>query len=265
MLKISELAFDFSDKTFAITGAAGSFGRWFTDALHEAGARLILLDERPVELKRGRSTAEVHQVDLTDEASIEAIVDRLREQDIAVHGLVNAVGIFPPARLLNVTVDMWDRMFAANVTAPLLSTRVFARWMIERRTPGSIVNLTSNSARVWKAGNIPYCASKSAAHTMSVGFALELAEFGIRVNSVEPGYAPLPGTSSKMIERVRQAMPLKAIGGPLDTAALVMYLLSDASRLVTGTFINVDGGWPLTPAAVDPNFSGISGVRTGWK
>jgi 3-oxoacyl-[acyl-carrier protein] reductase len=264
MLQISDIAFDFSGKTVVITGAAGSFGRWFTDALHRAGARLVLLDQRAIELPHGLPDAQAHRVDLTRESDIVAIVDDLRERDIPVHGLVNAVGMFPPARLLDVSVEFWDRMFAANVTAPLLCSRVFARWMIERNTQGSIVTLTSNSARVWKAGNIPYCASKAAAHTLSVGFALELAEFGIRVNSVEPGYAPLPGTSPELIERVRQAMPLKAIGGPMDTAALVMYLLSDASRLVTGAFLNIDGGWPLTPAAVDPNFAGISGMRPGW-
>jgi len=264
MLTIDQLAFDFSGRTIAITGAAGSFGKWFTNALHKAGARLILLDQRPVEMQEALSSVEAHQVDLTRESEIISIVDQLRERDIPVHGLINAVGMFPAARLLDVGVEFWERMFAANVTAPLLATRVFARWTIERNVPGSIVNLTSNSARVWKAGNIPYCASKSAAHTLSVGFALELAEFGIRVNSVEPGYAPLPGTSPELIDRVRRAMPLKAIGGPLDTAGLVMYLLSDASRLMTGTFVNIDGGWPLTPAAVDPHFASVSGMRSSW-
>ena len=264
MLSVSEIGFDFSGRTVAVCGSAGTFGRWISEAFGRAGARLALIDRTAQSVDDGADGHRAYICDLTDETAVAAAVDRIESDFGDVHVLVNCVGMFPAAPLLDVPVDLWDRIFDANTKSILLSNRSFARHMIRRKIAGSLINLTSNSAGVIKPGNIPYCASKAAAHSPSVGFALELAEFGIRVNSIEPGYGPAPGTSSEIVERVRDAMPLKAIGGRFDTAAAVMFLASEAARLITGAYINVDGGWPLTPAAVDPGFLGISGVRPEW-
>lgn len=256
---------EFRGKRVVLAGAAGSFGRWFADAFARAGASLALVDLDAAGLedtaRRGGLGAEGFTVvaDLTDEAAVDALAARVRGAWRAPDAVINAAGIFPTGWLLDLPAADWDRMMAVNLRAPFLVARAMARLMVDEGRGGAIVNLTSNSARVVRPGNVAYGVSKAGLHQFTIGLAVELARHRIRVNAVEPGYAARPGTPPETIRRVAEAMPLGDVGGPHDTASAVLFLCSGAARLITGAYLNVDGGWPLSPAAVDPAFNGMSG------
>jgi NAD(P)-dependent dehydrogenase (short-subunit alcohol dehydrogenase family) len=104
--------------------------------------------------------------------------------------VVNNAGVYPSGFLIDIDAAEWDRIFGVNLRAPFLISRGFAKQMIAARQPGSIINISSGAARKMRRTVAPYCVSKTALDRLTKGFALELAEFGIRVNAVEPGFAP---------------------------------------------------------------------------
>lgn len=257
---------EFNGRRVVITGAAGTFGGWFAKAFLDAGASVFLTDADSTGLSASMKSlvdhkSQVHSavIDITDESDVKNLSGTIRDQIGAPDIVINSAGVFPSGHLMDLDAEVWDRIMGVNLRGPFLISRHLARLMIESDINGSVINITSASARTVRPGNVAYCVSKAALHQLTIGLSLELAEFGIRVNSVEPGYAPRPGTPKEVIERVKEAMPLKAVGGPDDTAAAVMFLASSQARLITGAFLNVDGGWPLTPAAVDPSFNNMSG------
>ena len=104
--------------------------------------------------------------------------------------MINNAGVYPSGFLIDIDAAEWDRIFDTNLRAPFLVARGFARPMIANKVQGNIVNISSGAARRMRRTVAPYCTSKTALDRLTKGFAIELAEFGIRVNAVEPGFAP---------------------------------------------------------------------------
>ena len=140
-----------------------------------------------------------------------------------------------------------------NVRVPFLLTQTVAKLMIAAARRGCIVNISSGAAHRMRRSVAPYCLSKSALDRLTKGYALELAEYGIRVNAVEPGFAP-GSTSSPLTEaHVRNTsagIPLGRVSGPNDAAAAVLFLCSDSAAYITGTALAVDGGNSIGSLAV---------------
>ena len=132
-----------------------------------------------------------------------------------------------------------------NVRAPFLVVRDMARLMISHEVKGAFVNIGSGAARQMPTGSVTYCMSKTAMERLSKGQALELAPHRIRVNVVEPGFAPGSDFSylpPDYVERMTGRIPLGRNSGPDDTPSMVLHLCSDASSYVTGAVVSVDGG-----------------------
>jgi 3-oxoacyl-[acyl-carrier protein] reductase len=124
-------------------------------------------------------------------------------------------------------------------------TQAMAKLMIAERVPGVVINIGSGAARQMPTGSVTYCMSKTALERLSKGQALELAPHKIRVNVVEPGFAPGSDFSylpPDYVDRMTARIPLARNSGPDDTAAAVMFLCSPAASYITGTAIAVDGG-----------------------
>lgn len=248
-----DVADEFRGRKVVITGAAGIFGGWFAAAFARRGATLCLVD-----LRRDRldgvverlgldpATTLLHGTDLTDAAAIGALAGQVAAAWGAPDILVNNAGVYPRTGLLiELDVAEWDRIFAVNLRAPFLLTRAMAKLMIARGSPGAVVNIGSGASRQMRPESVPYCTSKTALERLSKGLALELAPHRIRVNVVEPGFAPgsdfsqLPdGHAERMLARI----PLGRASGPGDAAGAVLYLCSDAAAFVTGAVLSVDGG-----------------------
>ncbi|WP_293856192.1 SDR family NAD(P)-dependent oxidoreductase [uncultured Alsobacter sp.] len=242
----------FAGKSVVVTGAAGVFGRWIAAAFAREGASVCLSDNRGDKLDAiardiGLDPARTltHATELTSEASIVDLAATVKKAWGAADFLVNNAGIYPHAGLLDLPVAEWDRIFDINLRAPFLVTRELAKLMIAEKRQGAIVTISSGAARQMRNGSVPYCTSKTAVERLTKGLALELAPYKIRVNVVEPGFAPgsdVSPLSDEYVEKMKQRIPLGRTSGPDDAPGAILYLCSDAASFITGTVLSVDGG-----------------------
>jgi len=243
---------EFENKTIVITGAAGIFGRWIAAYFAREGARLCLSDirmdglEKAVsELGLDCSKVLLHATELTSDASMLELVDLVKREWKAPDILVNNAGIYTRFSLLDMEFSDWDRVFGVNLRAPFVLSREFAKLMIAEDRKGSIVNISSGAARKMIQNGVPYCTSKTAIERLSKGFAMELAEYGIRVNVVEPGFAPgseVSELSDEYVTNMLKNIPLGRASGPEDAPGAIAYLCSEKAAFITGAVISVDGG-----------------------
>ncbi len=251
---------EFRGRKVVLTGACGVLGRWIADAFAQVGARLCLSDREGAGLRaladalgiseRGGLT---HRTELTDATSIDSLVADVGEAWGAPDVVVNNAGVYPSGFLIDIDAAEWDRILGVNLRAPFLISRGFARQMIAARQPGNIVNISSGAARKMRRTVAPYCLSKTALDRLTKGFALELAEFGIRVNAVEPGFAP-GSTASPLtpahVDATLGQIPLGRGTTQADVANAILYLCSAKGGYVTGATLSVDGGNSIGSLAV---------------
>lgn len=252
---------EFKDKRVVVTGACGVFGTWITQAFAKAGSRVCLSDNRADALSAAHRDLPgeghlTHVTELTDAASIEALVDHVAAEWDGVDIVVNNAGVYPSGHLIDLSVAEWDRIWDVNLRAPFLVARGFARLMAARGNGGSIINIGSGAARNMRATTVHYCASKTALERLTKGMAVEFAPFGIRVNIVEPGFAPgsvVSPLTEAHVDRVLGNIPLGRASGPGDAPVAILYLCSEAAEFVTGTVLSVDGGNSIGAAAEYPD------------
>jgi 3-oxoacyl-[acyl-carrier protein] reductase len=238
---------EFSSSRVVVTGAAGIFGTWIAEAFAAAGAELFLTDARAdeVEAVADRLGAQWVAADLTDADDLtrlaDAFCDRWESPDI----LVNNAGIYPRTPLATTDPQLVRRILDINVVAPYELSRRAIGAMTAAGVAGSIVNVSSGAAlRPGVAGSI-YAASKAALETMTRSLALEVASQRIRVNCVQPGFAPgsdVSALTSDHIEKMLARIPLGRSSGRDDAASAVLWLCSSGASFVTGTTVAVDGG-----------------------
>ena len=248
----------FAGQGVVITGACGIYGGWIAAAFARAGAKLCLTDRDPavaaslaaVPAATGSFTV---VADLADDAAVAGLARRLEQEWGAPDILVNNAGVYPSGFLLDIDAAEWDRIMDLNLRVPFLLTRHVAKLMIAAKRPGAVVNISSGASRKMRRSVVPYCVSKTALDRLTKGFAIELAEYGIRVNAVEPGFAA--GSHSSPLTEAHVAatvagIPLGRASGPEDAASAVLFLCSPAASYITGSTLAVDGGNSIGSLAV---------------
>jgi NAD(P)-dependent dehydrogenase (short-subunit alcohol dehydrogenase family) len=239
-----------------VTGAAGGIGAGIARRFAASGALLVANDIDRERLgavagslaDRGWSVTAVGG-DIRDPAVVEEVAEAAeRLRDGAVDVLVNNVGDFRPnARFLDSTEEDWRALEAINLLHVLRLTRRLAPGMVERGR-GSIVNLTTVEVHRGIPGHVVYSAYKAAVLGFTRSLAVELGNFGVRVNAVAPDMADTLQTPAAMMLRGREEedlprwIPLGRLGQPDDYADVVLFLACDDSRFVTGQSLAVDGG-----------------------
>jgi len=190
------------------------------------------------------------QADVSDEAEVVAMFQRMDEALGPVTALVNNAGILET----QMRVDTMDaarigRILATNVTGTLLCCREAVRRMSTRHGGhgGAIVNVSSVAAKTGSPGEyVDYAASKGAMDTLTVGLAQEVAQEGIRVNAVRPGFIytgmHADGGEPGRVDRVKTFVPMRRGGQPDEVAQAILWLLSPQASYTTGTFVDVAGG-----------------------
>ena len=243
----------FAGKRVVITGAAGIFGGWIAKAFAAEGATLCLSDNRAEKLpevvtKLGLNpeTTLLHATELTESASITELATLVEHAWGAPDIVINNAGIYPRTGvLIELADEAFDRIISVNVRAPFLVVKAMAKLMIARGVHGAFVNIGSGAARQMPTGSVPYCMSKTALERLSKGQALELAPYKIRVNVVEPGFAPGSEVSFLPPDYVTQMtarIPLGRTSEPDDTPSAVLYLCSPAAGYITGAVLDINGG-----------------------
>ena len=203
---------------------------------------------KTIEQEGGRAIAV--QADVASEPDVVRLFETVDKELGPITALVNnAATLETQMRLESVTTDRLQRIFATNVFGPFLCAREAVKRMSTRHggTGGSIVNISSVAARVGSPGEyVDYASSKGAVDTMTFGLAKEVAEEGIRVNGVRPGYIytgmHAKGGEPDRVERVKAFVPMNRGGQPEEVATAILWLLSEEASYVTGTILDVTGG-----------------------
>lgn len=230
--------------TVVVTGAAGGQGAAEIAALARSGAHVMACD---IAWPHGHpdtplgATGQItpRDMDITDPTAWRRLADEMA--DHPVRGLVNNAGVSMRARLGDIDLPEWERVFAVNVTGPMLGIQTLMPLMNEG---ASIVNVGSLASVTGHAA-VGYTASKWALRGLSRAASLQLGPRGIRVNLINPGFIETPMTGAAP-NAFRQAnmlnTPLERLGTVEDVAPLVLFLLSDESSFISGAEIAVDGG-----------------------
>lgn len=238
---------EFVGRRVVITGAAGIFGVWLAEAFAECGADLLLTDARAegVTAVADRLGARSVVADLSDDDGLATITAAMTAGDVVPAVLINNAGLYPRTPLDTTSSTDVRRVFDVNVVAPYELARQACKAMIKAQARGSIINISSGAAvRASKSGSI-YSASKAAIESLTRSLALEVAGHDLRVNAVQPGFAPgseVNELSDSHISGMLNRIPLGRTSGPNDMPAAVLWLCSSAASFVTGTTIAVDGG-----------------------
>ncbi|MEF8789296.1 MAG: SDR family NAD(P)-dependent oxidoreductase [Haloarculaceae archaeon] len=254
--------FDFSGETVVVTGGSSGIGRATALAFGEAGAVVMNadLDPEPGDLdaetptheaiEAAGGTATFVETDVAEPDQLRDLVAEAREYG-GVDVMVNNAGLNAGEPFREADPADLDRMHAVNVRGVFVGTQAAANDMIERGVEGCIVNTASISSNVAQFGQVGYDATKGAIRMITRGSALELAEYGIRVNAVAPGQIATEFTEGWTEEAHRMAaedgflkpLPLGRAGEPEDVAPAILYLAGDGAGYVTGHLLAVDGGW----------------------
>jgi NAD(P)-dependent dehydrogenase (short-subunit alcohol dehydrogenase family) len=243
-------------KVAVVTGGARGIGRAYAQGLAAAGAAVMVADllEEPgrdtvAAIEADGGTAAFYAVDVADPDSTEAMAAAAASELGGIDILVNNAAMFADLRggaFSDIEVDRWDRTMAVNVKGPWLCIRAVVPHM-RARGGGAIVNQSSIAA-FGLAGMLDYATSKAALIGMTKNVALELGRDGIRVNAIAPGgvateaTAGIVGDVSLMEERAKATQVIPAAIKPDDLVATMLYLVSDASKFMTGQTLVYDGG-----------------------
>ena len=246
-------AFDMSGKVALVTGASGGLGRHFAGVLAKAGALVVLGARRPqllaeaVEAIVGTGgSARAVTLDVSQGRSVQAAFDEIGGSVGIVNVVVNNAGTTISKSLLDVSEAEWDGVVETNLRGTWLVMREAARRMIDAKSGGCVVNITSILGERVAGTVAPYTASKAAVTQLTKAAALELARYNIRVNALAPGYIrsdlndeffdSAPG--QLLIKRI----PQRRLGYASDLDAPLLLLASDAAPFMTGAVVAVDGG-----------------------
>ena len=244
-------SFRLDGKRALVTGGGRGIGLTAASALAQAGAHVTLaartkseIEEAAAAIRARGDKAEALVLDVTD---IEAVKRTVAAAE-PFHILVNNAGTNRPAYLPDVTVEDFDAVFAINVRAAFFVAQAVALKLIEAKLPGSIINISSQMGHVGAARRTVYCASKHAMEGFTKAMAIELAPHNIRVNSLGPTFLETPMTrpffENKVFrDEVLSKIKLGRLGQLEELTGAIVFLASDASSLMTGSALVLDGGW----------------------
>ena len=249
---------DFTDKSVIVTGGARGIGRAIVRAFAEAGADVLIGDLRIEEAEAtareiGESTKRRVEAVRTDVTRLED-AQRLSRSALQRFGkvdvLVNSAGWGRLMPFVKTTPDLWERIISINFRGVVHTCHATLPHMVERRQ-GSIINISSDTARVGSFGEAVYAASKAAIIAFSKTLAREHARDNIRVNVVCPGLVETPlieemrgddDFTAKILSSIVSYIPFKRLGQPDEIAPAVLFLASGVAGYITGQTLSVNGG-----------------------
>ena len=241
---------DFGGKVAIVTGASRGIGRGIAEMFATRGAHVVAgargeNAQGTVEaIRAAGGRAEFVSLDVTDPASVDAMVAGVLNRHGRVDVLVNNAGITRDQLMLRMKREEWDEVVATNLTSAFTCVQAVLKTMIRQRS-GRIISISSVVGQMGNAGQANYAASKAGLIGFSLALAREVASRNITVNVVAPGMVDTDMTravADKAQHDWETLIPLKRLGTPADVAAAVCFLASDEASYITGQVLAVNGG-----------------------
>jgi glucose 1-dehydrogenase len=250
-----------------VTGANSGIGKGIAIALAHAGADVVVnfvanaeaAQQVVEEASRSGSRVYAHQADISDEAQVQAMFQRMFEELTTIDVLVNNAGLQQDAAFENMTLKQWDKVIGVNLTGQFLCAREAVREFKRRGVrkdvscaAGKIICISSVHEVIPWAGHVNYSASKGGVMLMMKSIAQEVAPYRIRVNSICPGAIRTPinrqaWETTEAYHALLTLIPYKRIGEVEDIGRVAVFLASDDADYIHGASLFVDGGMSLYP------------------
>ena len=244
-------SFRLDGKKALVTGAGRGIGMGASIALAESGAKVTLVSRTEKELKEISDYINSHgynasytAIDVNNENEIQQLIKNSDPFDI----LINNAGTNRPAKLIDTDINDFDYVMSLNVRSVVNLTKSVVKKMLDNNIKGSIINVSSQMGHVGGPNRTTYCSSKFAIEGFTKSLAIELAPNGIRVNTVCPTFIQTPMTEpflkdEEFKKNTIGMIPLGRLGEVKDLMGPFVFLASEASSLMTGSSLLVDGGW----------------------
>lgn len=254
---------DLKGKNAVITGAAGGIGKATAEIFAQQGTNLALCDINENELRKTAKYLEKYdvkimasKVDVCDNSDIEEFIriceDELKQIDI----LLNCAGISLEYKMNELPENVWNKIMDINLKSVFLFNKAVANHMIKNNIAGNITSVSSQASKMGEYGFGAYGASKAAINTMTQALSLELAEYGINVNAVCPGFVDTEMmrrefreqsvregvTEDEIMERLCGTIPMKRMADPSEIGDFLAFLSSSSSGYITGVSLTIAGG-----------------------
>lgn len=243
-------SFRLDGKRALVTGASSGIGLGCAVALAEAGAHVVMTARGAERLET--AVNEVASAGLSVEAQVMDVAD-IEATEVALEGqvydiLVNSAGMSRPATAIDTSIEDYDAIMGANVRGAFFISRNVAKGLIEAGRPGSIINISSQMGHVGGIERAVYSASKHAVEGFTKSMAIEWGPHGVRINTLCPTFVRTPLTEAtfqrpERVAWIEEKIKLGRVGEVEDIMGPTVFLASDASALITGTHLLVDGGW----------------------
>jgi len=240
------------DRIAIVTGAGQGIGRAIALGLAREGAKIVIADINEEtattvknEIEAGGGIALAIWTEVSNETSVQAMVEDSLREFSRLDILVNNAGIFPTSPVEEMREDEWDRVIGTNLVGTFLCTRAVVTHFIKQKT-GRIISITSGRAFQGAKNAAHYAASKAGIIGFNKSLALEVAPHGITANVICPGITdtaqPRGHMNEEQIYAQAQRIPLGRIGRPEDLVGPTVFLASDAAAFITGQTLLVNGG-----------------------
>lgn len=234
-----------------VTGATGGLGTAMCKELHDDGFRVIAnyrnkekADEWQSKMKAQGYLIDMYEADVTDYDSVGAMIEKIETEVGPIDTLVNNAGITRDGRFSKMTKEDWDAVISTNLTSVFNCTRHVINGMIERKH-GRIINISSVNGQRGQFGQANYSAAKAGMHGFTKTLAMEVAKYGVTVNTISPGYIGtdmVMAVPEKVREQIVAQIPVGRLGGTEEVAHLVSFLASEKTNFITGANYSINGG-----------------------
>jgi NAD(P)-dependent dehydrogenase (short-subunit alcohol dehydrogenase family) len=247
-------SFNLQGQVVVVTGASRGIGRGLAEGLATAGATVAVtarsLDDASevvASIAAAGGSATAHTLDVADVESIGRAMHEVVDAHDRIDVLVANAGVGANHPALDVSESDWDDMMAVNAKGFFFTAQAAGRHMVAAGT-GRVIAISSQASTVGIEDHAVYCASKGAVNQAVRVLALEWGPLGVTVNAVAPTFIYTPGTAERLDDPdyrrgVVKRIPVGDVGTIADVTGAVVYLASDAGRLVNGAILAVDGGW----------------------
>jgi NAD(P)-dependent dehydrogenase (short-subunit alcohol dehydrogenase family) len=244
---------NYTDQVVLVTGGGSGLGSGIVRRFAEAGAKVVVnfhsSEEKASALEREINSMGGEALGVQADVSKKTDVENLFKKVVDIFGqinvLVNNAGIYPLNKIIDMDEAEWDAVINANLRSAFLCTQAAAKIMIEQKTGGAIINISSIEGKNPAPMHSHYNAAKGGINMLTTSSANELGKYGIRVNAVSPGLIGREGLKNDWpdgVSRYLAAAPLGRLGEPADVADACLFLASPGARWITGANLKVDGG-----------------------